>query len=317
MKYIKNTIVEANGPGTGPEGYLGDISDIETHYPYTGKGMSDPRQSIGAFGSKYQNGAGFKANKTDTPAQLDQLLSFIYTYLSGTHHDPRHALYGLKVRLNHAGYDFDFNNKIQLIEGPVSFRLSRFGEKFGTTPTTDLTKEPFDRGADYTDVALNFTLTKDPSGSYYFKDLTLGQGSNQPMQNELSQQMTAESFYQYIALDEDFGQKVFNPILINLYEKMEKNIFDEADALNKLSFVVERAAARLNLDLSKNDISVLAEGMNKQLFSEADELLNLSDRLSRAKKDHEKATTREDQAKALKAITKLREKIRELKKSKR
>lgn len=316
MKYIKNTIIEAKGPGTGPEGFLGDISDIETYYPTNGKGFSDPRQSMGAFGSKYQNGAGFKPSKMDSPAQLDQLLSLVFTYLSGSHHDPRHVLYGLKVRLNHAGYDFDFNNKIPLVEGPVSFRLSKFGEKFGTTPTTDLTKEPFDRGADYTDASLNFTLAKDPSGSYYFKDLRLGQGSNQPMQNEIPQQMTAESFYQYIATDEEFGEKVFNPILINLYEKMQKNELSNDDVLNKLSFVVERAAKRLNLDISGNDISVLAEGMNKQLFSEADEMVILSDRLERAKKEHRTAQTRQEQSNALLKIRKLREKIRQFKKSK-
>lgn len=62
------------------------------------------------------------------------------------------------------GLTVDFNNTTPLKVGQNQFKVKLFGDKFGVTPTTDLTKEPFDRGEDYPDMILNINVVQTPEG---------------------------------------------------------------------------------------------------------------------------------------------------------
>jgi hypothetical protein len=245
----------------------------------------------------------------------------IYTYLGGLHSDPRHALYGLKVRLNHIGLDFEFNNMVHLHEGPVNLRLLKYGKKFGTTPTTDLLRNGFDTGEDYTNIDLSFTLTKDPSMRYYFSNLSLHPSTGEvamatPPQKPTHKHMAAESFYAFVAEDQDFASKVFNPVLINLVEKIDSDEFVAEDAMKKLEFVVERAAHRLGIDLSESHAKILAQGMYKNLFETTEheepsaEQSRMIDLYNKLKRVHRMSGDEAEKAKIQERMDKLRKKMK-------
>ena len=224
MKFnIKAHIKEAG------EGFLGDISDAESLPLNTGKGITDPSKS-GSFGSKHQNTSNFKPSKNISSQELDQIHSLIYTYLSGPQDEPRQALYGLKVRLNHVGLDFEFNRNMPLPVGPVSFQSKRYNFS-------------------------NINLTPENTASV-------------AIMIPVNSKMTAESVYNFMASDEDFCQNIFKPILTNLYEKVDNNTLTDLDLRNKTSFMIERVAKKLNLELSENDMNILIDGLVKQIFSE-------------------------------------------------
>jgi hypothetical protein len=262
----KQFLSEGSGPAGG---YLGYASDAEVNTGTQYQGMSDPKQSTGAFGSVFQNKATFRPMKSMDQIQLDQIHAAIFSYLSGCFLDPRQALYNLKVKLNHMGLDFDFNRNTPINDGQMSLVLSRYGQKFGTTPTTDL-RQGFDRGQDYTNVALSFKITRDPSGQYSFTNINLGNASAPTAEQyePANKPMQAESFYHYIGSDDYISEKVFKPILLNLVEKVQNETLTESDIQTQLSFIVERAAKRLNMTLSEQDVIHLTEGMFKILFEE-------------------------------------------------
>ena len=247
MKFnVKNYLQEA----TGSEGYMGFESDSEVA-PQPYQGIADPRHSMGAFGTVNQNQAGFRAMKSLDKQQIDQLQASVFAYLAGEFLDYRQPLYNVKVRLNHMGLDFDFSNKIELTPGRVSFKLSRFGQKFGTTPTNNL-MQGFDTGTDYTDSVLSFDLTQSPSGKYSFRNVNISQPGTQGMQ--------AESFYATIAQDEHLYENIFKPVILNLLEKEE---LSESVIQQQLEFIVERSAKYLNVSLTEADVDNLSKGLYK------------------------------------------------------
>lgn len=245
MKFnVKNYLQEA----TGSEGYMGFESDSEVA-PQPYQGIADPRHSMGAFGTVNQNQAGFKAMKSLDKQQIDQLQASVFAYLAGEFLDYRQPLYNVKVRLNHMGLDFDFSNKIELTPGRVSLKLSRFGQKFGTTPTNNL-MQGFDTGTDYTDSVLSFDLTQSPSGKYSFRNVNISQAGTQGMQ--------AESFYAAIAKDDHLYENIFKPVVLNLLEKEE---LSESVIQQQLEFIVERSAKYLNVSLTESDVDNLSKGL--------------------------------------------------------
>ena len=270
MKFKNNTIIQEDA--TPDAGYMGQISDAEVLPVYTGRGINDPTKQ-GSFGTVHQNRAGFKPSKTIQSQELDQIHSMIYTYLSGVHEDPRQALYGLKVRLNHLGLDFEFNRNIPLPVGPVVFKLSRYGEKFGTTPTTNLMQDGFDRGQDYTNISLQMNLMQDASKRFYFDNINLVPDTNVNVTVMTPVKMTAESVFHYMASDEDFCENVLKPVAINLYEKMESNEITEEEFDRKINFIIERAAKKLDITFSDSDKTILAEGLAKEILREEQEKL--------------------------------------------
>jgi hypothetical protein len=320
MKLSAKQLLEGIGPGVGTGGYLGDISDAEMMSINTGQGIFDPRTNMGGFGTKYSNSASFTPNKSEAGTQLDAIGAMIYTYLGGLHSDPRHALYGLKVRLNHIGLDFEFNNTIPLVEGPTAFRLLKYGKKFGTTPTTDLLRNGFDTGEDYTDIDLSFTLGKDASMRYYFDNIALHPAGKTvmatPPEKPTHKLMAAESFYAFVSQDEEFSSKVFNPVLINIVEKIEADEFDQDDVKTKLEFVIERAAKRLDVDINESQTKILVDGMFKTLF-EADEhdkpeadQSRMIDLYNKLKRNHRLAEDEGEKAKIQMRMDKLRKKMK-------
>lgn len=270
MKFKNNTIIQEDA--TPDAGYMGQISDAEVLPVYTGRGINDPTKQ-GSFGTVHQNRAGFKPAKTIQSQELDQIHSMIYTYLSGVHEDPRQALYGLKVRLNHLGLDFEFNRNIALPVGPITFKLTRYGEKFGTTPTTNLMQDGFDRGQDYTNISLQMNLIQDASKRFYFDNINLVPDTTikVTVMTPVPSKMTAESVFNYMASDEDFCENVLKPVAINIYEKLENNQLSEKEFDRKVNFIIERVAKKLNMVFSDTDKTILAEGLAKQILAEEQE----------------------------------------------
>lgn len=231
---------------------------------YSGKGIYNPRNEMGTFATKHQNGASFKATKSDDQFELDRIVNMIYNYLGGSHYDPRQALYQLRSRLNHMGFDFVFDRNAQLLPGKLSFSLMKYGEKFGTTPTTDLMKQGFDRGADYMNIVLTMDLVQDKAKNFYFENINLAPEGAAPMQEK--PELTKESFYYFMENDEDFNTNVFNPIMTNINEKAEAGILSEQELVSRLEFIIERIAKRCDIIISESSKEYLVSEMINDLF---------------------------------------------------
>ena len=241
---------------TGDDGDMPNILGIPplTGTSNFGSGQSDP--------SIVHNQADYKASKVIATQDLDHIQSSVFSYLAGEFLDPRQALYNVKSKLNHLGLDFVFNKGVALNVGSNVFRMSRFGEKFGTTPTNNL-MVGFDRGTDYTDVNLSFELSKGPSGNFTFRSIRLEQLGAAPMQPK----MQAENFFQLMANDEYISENILKPIYTNLADKVENNTLTELDKSQRLTFIIERTAKELNINLTENDVNVLANGLGSMLFT--------------------------------------------------
>lgn len=125
-------------------------------------GFSDPapRSALSDKGLHYA----FK-----DPEQLARLNAFANSFLGGTYLDPKEPLKELAGRIGQLGLSMKFNNNVKLAVGENHIPLSVFGDKFGVTPTTDLS-QGFDTGEDYPDMLLCFTLLQTKTG-YVFTDI--------------------------------------------------------------------------------------------------------------------------------------------------
>jgi len=87
----------------------------------------------------------FRIDQGDSMARIN---AFIHRFLGGSYVDPNAAIKELRSRLNHVGIDFQFDgNRVKLNPGINAFPIKHYGDVFGQTPTTDLSKG-FDRGED-------------------------------------------------------------------------------------------------------------------------------------------------------------------------
>lgn len=99
----------------------------------------------GALGQWPTNGpssahSDYGVHRIESEEQIQRLQAFLNSFTKKEFLDPRAALSLLRVKLNFAGLDFDFNNKTDVTaESEMAFHLKRFGGTFGKTPTT-----PFD-----------------------------------------------------------------------------------------------------------------------------------------------------------------------------
>ena len=125
-------------------------------------GFSDPapRSALSDKGLHYA----FK-----DPEQLARLNAFANSFLGGTYLDPKEPLKELAGRIGQLGLSMKFNNNVKLAVGENHIPLAVFGDKFGVTPTTDLS-QGFDTGEDYPDMLLCFTLLQTKTG-YVFTDI--------------------------------------------------------------------------------------------------------------------------------------------------
>ena len=125
-------------------------------------GFSDPapRSALSDKGLHYA----FK-----DPEQLARLNAFANSFLGGTYLDPKEPLKELAGRIGQLGLSMKFDNNVKLAVGENHIPLAVFGDKFGVTPTTDLS-QGFDTGEDYPDMLLCFTLLQTKTG-YVFTDV--------------------------------------------------------------------------------------------------------------------------------------------------
>lgn len=80
-------------------------------------------------------------HRLENEEQVKRLKAFINAFTSREYLEPRAALSLLRVKLNLAGLDFEFNSKTDLKSNETMvFKLTRFGGTFGTSPTHDLSK---------------------------------------------------------------------------------------------------------------------------------------------------------------------------------
>ena len=83
----------------------------------------------------------FGVHRVENDTQLNRVKAFLSSFTGREYLDPRGALSLLRAKMNIIGLDFDFTPKTKLMaspEGPNTFKLTRFGGTFGTTPEHDL-----------------------------------------------------------------------------------------------------------------------------------------------------------------------------------
>lgn len=115
----------------------------------------------------------YGVHRIENEEQTNRLQAFLNTFANKEYLDPRAALSLLRVKLNFAGMDFDFNNKTEITpNNDMVFQLKRFGGTFGTTPTHDLMKQGFKVTDGIEDVLdgnhlnLVVSMMESPSGLY-------------------------------------------------------------------------------------------------------------------------------------------------------
>ena len=97
-----------------------------------------PTENPGSVHSDYG------VHRVESEEQIQRLQAFINSFFKREVLEPRALLSLFRVKLNLAGYDFDFNNKTEVTaEKPMVFHIKRFGGTFGFTPTHDLLKKGF------------------------------------------------------------------------------------------------------------------------------------------------------------------------------
>lgn len=83
----------------------------------------------------------FGIHRIEHNEQIQKIQAFLQAFTSREYLDPRAALSLMRVKLNLAGIDFNFNKKTEvLVNKPIYFKLNRFGGTFGVTPDHDLSK---------------------------------------------------------------------------------------------------------------------------------------------------------------------------------
>lgn len=113
----------------------------------------------------------FGVHRVEHEEQLKRLQAFVHAFTSREYLEPRAALSLLRVKLNLAGFDFDFNNKTAIQTNvPIMFKLKRFGGTFGKLPSTPHnefeTTDGFEDILNGDHLALNATINEAPSGLY-------------------------------------------------------------------------------------------------------------------------------------------------------
>lgn len=133
----------------------------------------------------------FGIHRTDNKEQVQRLQAFLHAFTSREYLDPRAALSLMRVKLNLADLDFDFNNKTAVPVGtPQYLVLKRFGGTFGTSPTHDLSKgfqvtDGIEDSLNGDHLALRLTVTEAPSGLYKM-DAKIVQYSNNPEEGDIA-----------------------------------------------------------------------------------------------------------------------------------
>lgn len=206
------------------------------------------------------------------PEQLARINAFVNSFLGGSYVDPKEPLKELAGRLSHIGYIFKVDNSTPLHVGPNQFPVQIFGEKFGVTATTDLTKG-FDRGEGYPELLLTFNLQQTKNG-YVFTDanITSPETSDQPtvvgseidntkgLQHEdTASVLSVESF---LIEDADANAKILTPVYDSLTVAKKNGTFTTEQALDRLDYAVWAGLRSLN---ENENIITLSDKERKSL----------------------------------------------------
>jgi len=86
----------------------------------------------------------FGIHRIESTEQVQRIQAFLSAFTGREYLDPRAALSLMRVKINLAGLDFEFNGKTPINVGVVNYlKLTRFGGTFGTTPEHNLMKDGF------------------------------------------------------------------------------------------------------------------------------------------------------------------------------
>jgi len=130
----------------------------------------------------------FGVHRVEYNEQLKRIQAFVHAFTSREYLEPRAALSLLRVKLNLAGFDFNFDKKTPInTDTPIMFKLTRFGGTFGkslTTPHDEFeTTDGFEDILNGDQLALNVMIKNNPSGLYKLDIQIDRQGKNQETQN--------------------------------------------------------------------------------------------------------------------------------------
>jgi hypothetical protein len=138
----------------------------------------------------------FGVHRIEHNEQLQRLRAFIQAFTGREYLEPRAALSLMRVKLNLAGLDFDFNNKTNFAIGqPMNFKLTRYGGTFGKTPTTPHNEfETTDgiediMGGDHLSLAV---MISEAESGLYKMDIEIVRSSNKSDQGDADQSNETE-----------------------------------------------------------------------------------------------------------------------------
>ena len=223
----------------------------------TGFSDPEPRSALSDRGLHYA----FKE-----PEQLARLNAFANSFLGGTYLDPKEPLKELAGRIGQLGLSMKFANNVPLAVGDNQIPLQVFGDKFGVTPNTDLS-QGFDKGQDYPDMFLGFTLLQTKTG-YVFTDVsiksqlctdspvdvgsemtnTCGAGQVCPAMSSVSQNEEIDlvnSVQSYLEENEVVQTNIFIPIIESLEKSIDNTQYSKEKAFSRFSYAVDAGIAIL------------------------------------------------------------------------
>jgi hypothetical protein len=214
-----------------------------------------------------------------SPEQLARLNQFIQSFLSGSYVDPRPAIKELAARLHVIGLTVEFDNTTPLRIGKNQFKVKVFGDKFGVTPTTDLTKQPFDRGEDYPDMILEINVMQTLEGYSLVGSKILSsactdcpieiqadapsvQHSSQIIQKVLGDVLEqteeshsileekdyARSVELFLSKDSDASKRILQPIYQSLKHLIKRGKYSSTEAIKRFKYAVDAAQRTMTND---------------------------------------------------------------------
>jgi hypothetical protein len=126
----------------------------------------------------------FGVFRIDHGDSISRINAFIHRFLIGSYIDPNAAIKELRSRLNHTGIDFSFDgNRVKLNPGINRFPIKYYGDVFGQTPTTDLSKG-FDHGENLPKGVLEIQCSYDQDSCMWTMKGKIKLGSSESPLNE-------------------------------------------------------------------------------------------------------------------------------------
>lgn len=140
-----------------------NLNEFTTGYPVSPLVNAQSQEYQGVFGPvDAETVQGNDRLNMKTDEGLHRMNTFLQQFFKKSTLNPSYDISHLRVRLNHLGFDFPFTAN-QPVDPINRFKL-RKSEVFGTTPTTDLTKDGFDAGDDQPIFTLEIRVMRNEEG---------------------------------------------------------------------------------------------------------------------------------------------------------